>query len=39
MSGIVSGYTRVKFGFAYPLFFHIGTNTLAISLSFLPFAD
>jgi len=39
MSGIISGYTRVAFGFKYPLFFHMATNLIAISLSFLPFAD
>lgn len=39
MSGIISGYTRVAFGFKYPLFFHMATNLIALGLSLLPFAD
>ena len=39
MSGLISGYTRVAFGFQYPLFFHMFTNLLAVSVSLLPFAD
>lgn len=39
MSGIISGYTRVTFGFQYPLLFHMATNFVAISISLLPFAD
>jgi len=39
MTGIISGYTRVAFGFRYPLLFHMATNLLAIGGSFLPFAD
>lgn len=39
MSGIIAGYTRVAFGFQYPLFFHMATNLVAISISLLPFAD
>jgi hypothetical protein len=39
MTGIISGYTRVAFGFRYPLVFHMVTNLIAISISFLPFAD
>jgi hypothetical protein len=39
MTGIISGYTRTAFGFRYPLFFHMATNLIAVSLSFLPFAD
>lgn len=39
MSALISGYTRVVFGFQYPLLFHVATNVLAISISLLPFAD
>ncbi|WP_020569498.1 CPBP family glutamic-type intramembrane protease [Neolewinella persica] len=39
MTGIISGYTRVAFGFRYPLFFHMATNLIALGLSLLPFAD
>lgn len=39
MSAIIAGYTRVAFGFQYPLLFHMSTNLIAITLSFLPFAD
>jgi hypothetical protein len=38
-SGIISGYTRVSFGFQYPLLFHISTNLIAVCASLLPFAD
>lgn len=33
MSAIIYGYTRVVFGFQYPLLVHITTNTAAIGLS------
>lgn len=36
-SGAIAGYTRMAFGFRYPLIVHMVTNTLFISLSFLPF--
>lgn len=39
MSGIISGYTRITFGFQYPMLFHMATNLIAVSMSFLPFAD
>ena len=39
MSAIISGYTRVAFGFKYPLIFHMVTNLIAVSISFLPFTD
>lgn len=39
MSGIISGYTRVAFGFQYPLLFHMTTNLIMIGMSFLPFSD
>ncbi len=39
MSAIIYGYTRVSFGFKYPLFLHMFVNLFAISLSFLPLAD
>ena len=39
MSAIIYGYTRVAFGFKYPLFLHMSMNLIAIGLSFLPFAD
>ncbi|ASO05645.1 hypothetical protein [Arenibacter algicola] len=35
-SATIAGYTRLSFGFRYPLFVHMGTNLLFISLSFLP---
>jgi hypothetical protein len=35
-SGAIAGYTRIAFGFRYPLFMHMATNILFISLSFLP---
>jgi hypothetical protein len=34
-SAIIYGYTRVAFGFAYPLLMHIALNTIAISMSLL----
>ena len=34
-SGLVTGYLRVKFGFLYPLSFHILTNSILIGLSIL----
>ncbi|MFV1884938.1 MAG: hypothetical protein ACMZ7B_10655 [Balneola sp.] len=36
-SATIAGYTRVAFGFEYPLFVHMTTNILFISLTFLPF--
>ena len=39
LSAIVYGYTRVSFGFKYPLFLHMSVNLIAISLSLLPFTD
>jgi len=39
MSALIYGYTRISFGFKYPLLFHMSNNLLAISLSFLPFTD
>jgi len=39
ISAIINGYTRVKFGFQYPLIFHMSTNLISIGLSLLPFAD
>ncbi|MGB1242877.1 MAG: hypothetical protein ACPG49_10170 [Chitinophagales bacterium] len=39
MSAIIYAYTRVSFGFKYPLFLHIAMNTVAIGISLLPFAD
>jgi hypothetical protein len=35
-SATIAGYTRVVFGFQYPLLVHMLTNTLFISLTFLP---
>lgn len=34
-SGLIMGYLRVKFGFLYPLVFHILTNSILITLSIL----
>lgn len=39
MSALINGYTRVAFGFQYPLLFHISNNVIGIGLSFLPFTD
>jgi len=39
MSAIISGYTRVSFGFQYPLLFHMFTNSIAVSISFLSLAN
>ncbi|MCK0190638.1 hypothetical protein [Arenibacter sp. F20364] len=36
-SATIAGYTRLSFGFRYPLIVHMGTNLLFISLTFLPF--
>lgn len=36
-SATIAGYTRLSFGFRYPLLVHMGTNLLFISLTFLPF--
>lgn len=35
-SSCVAAYTRMAFGFRYPLILHMSTNLLFISLSFLP---
>lgn len=35
-SATIAGYTRLGFGFAYPLLVHMGTNLLFIGLTFLP---
>lgn len=35
-SAFIAGYTRIVFGFQYPLFLHICTNVLFLSLTFLP---
>ncbi|MBU2904703.1 hypothetical protein KO529_07880 [Arenibacter algicola] len=35
-SATIAGYTRLSFGFKYPLFVHMGTNLLFIGLTFLP---
>ncbi|OJJ16650.1 hypothetical protein BKI52_32590 [marine bacterium AO1-C] len=35
MSAIISGYTRVSFGFQYPLLFHMFTNLMVTSLLLL----
>jgi len=34
-SAIIYGYTRVSFGFRYPLILHISMNTIAIGVSLL----
>lgn len=34
-SGLITGYVRLKFGFLYPLTFHIFTNSILIGLSIL----
>lgn len=39
MSASINGYTRLAFGFQYPLIFHITTNIIAISMAQLPFED
>ncbi len=39
MSGIINGYTRLAFGFQYPLIFHFVNNLIAISISQLSFED
>jgi membrane protease YdiL (CAAX protease family) len=35
-SAFIAGYTRIVFGFQYPLLLHICTNTLFLALTFLP---
>lgn len=35
-SATIAGYTRVAFGFKYPVLLHMITNTLFLSLTFLP---
>ncbi len=39
MSALIYGYTRVAFGFQYPLLFHISNNVIGIGLSFSPLSD
>ena len=39
MSAIMYGYTRVAFGFQYPVISHTLNNLLAVSISFLPATD
>ncbi len=39
MSGIINGYTRVVFGFQYPLLFHMANNVVGIGLSVLLTGD
>ena len=39
MSAIIYGYTRVSFGFQYPLFLHMSNNLIAISMSFVFLTD
>lgn len=36
-SATIAGYTRMAFGFQYPLLVHMSTNLLFISLTLLPF--
>lgn len=35
-SATIAGYTRIAFGFKYPVLLHMITNTLFLSLTFLP---
>ncbi|WP_426430168.1 hypothetical protein ACPX19_11600 [Winogradskyella sp. HB-48] len=35
-SATIAGYTRIAFGFQYPLLIHMSTNILFLSLTFLP---
>jgi len=35
-SATIAGYTRIAFGFRYPLLLHMATNLLVLSLSFIP---
>ncbi|WP_020402337.1 hypothetical protein [Gracilimonas tropica] len=35
-SATIAGYTRIEFGFRYPLFVHMATNILFTLLSFIP---
>lgn len=35
-SALINGYTRVAFGFQYPLFFHMANNVIAVGLSLIP---
>lgn len=39
LSAILYGYTRVSFGFIYPLILHISMNSIAILMSFLSISD
>lgn len=34
-SGLIMGYMRINFGFQYPLFFHMATNSLLVGLDIL----
>ena len=38
MSAIINGYTRLVFGFQYPLFFHFVNNLISIGLTQLAFS-
>ncbi len=38
-SAFIYSYTRVLFGFKYPLILHVTMNSIAIGLTLLPFAD
>lgn len=38
-SALINGYTRVAFGFQYPLLFHMANNLIAIGLSLLSVGD
>lgn len=39
MSAVINGYTRVAFGFQYPLIFHISNNLIGIGLTLLSAND
>ena len=39
MSALINGYTRVSFGFQYPLFFHFANNLIGIGLTLLSAND
>ncbi len=36
ISATIAGYTRIAFGFRYPLLSHMATNLLVFSMSFIP---
>ncbi len=38
-SALINGYTRIAFGFQYPLLFHMLNNAIAIGLSLLSLGD